>query len=148
MQQLIVTTLLIVHMCASVWYCLGRVMPFFQPDGALTWLYAHEDYVAEGVTFDRESYFALRSNSSTGIRYAASFYWVAGTLTANGSVGSLLPQNELEIMWTIFLMILNMPLFRWIVGEVSSIIMRSDEAVVQARQHLEKVFNVSDARSR
>ncbi len=88
---------------------------------------------------DRSKYFFLNSNATNGDHYLGSFYWTVATITAAGSVGSVKPQNEAEVLWTSFLMLLNMTLFRWVVGEASSIIMIADEQVVQARQQLEQV---------
>jgi hypothetical protein len=102
-------------------------------------LYAGPEYQDTDITFDRNRYFSLHANSTNAERYLGSVYWIAATITAQGSVGAVLPQNEIEIMWTIFLMVLNMTLFRWVIGEVSSVVMNADEKVVQARQHLEQV---------
>ena len=90
---------------------------------------------------DRSKYFFTNSNATNSDHYLGSFYWTVATITAAGSVGNVKPQNEIELVWTSFLMLLNMTLFRWVVGEASSIIMIADEQVVQARQHLEQVTN-------
>jgi hypothetical protein len=88
---------------------------------------------------DRSKYFFTNSNATNADHYLGSFYWTVATITAAGSVGDVKPQNEAEVLWTTVLLLLNMTLFRWVVGEASSIIMIADEQVVQARQQLEQV---------
>ena len=39
-------------------------------------------------------------------------------MTVNGLVGEYIPQNNVEIVFTTLLMILNMTIVRWIIGEV------------------------------
>ena len=136
---LFITMFLILHMCACAWFCIGRAVPSIVSGPALSWLHADESYVYTGVTFDRNGYFGMKPSSTTAERYLRSFYWVTATITANGVVGSVYPQNYTEIGWTVFLLLLNMTLYRWIMGEVSSLVMSADEAVVQAREQLERV---------
>ena len=70
-------------------------------------------------------------------------------------VVDLIPNNELEIVFCMLLMILNLTLFRcgrircaseslalsrscrYVTGEVSSVVMKADETVVKARAELE-----------
>jgi ankyrin repeat protein/CRP-like cAMP-binding protein len=136
---LLATIFFILHICACTWYWIGRIVPSFTPGPALSWLYADKSYVDTDVTFDRNAYLGMRPSSSTAQRYLSSLYWVSATITSNGVVGSVLPQNYVEIGWTICLMLLNMTLFRYVLGEISSLVMSADEAVVNAREHLERV---------
>lgn len=61
----------------------------------------------------------------------------AGQVT--GLVGHVIPQNYAEVMFAIVLMALNMTLIRWIVGEVSTMVMGTDKKLMMARQELEAV---------
>jgi hypothetical protein len=54
-------------------------------------------------------------------------------------IGDVTPQNVLEMMFCMTLMILNLTLFRYVTGEVSTIVMKSDEEVVEFRSRLEAV---------
>ena len=137
--DLFITISLVLHICACAWYYIGRAVPANTPGPSFSWLFADRSSHDTDVTFDRDAYFVLRSSSSTSDRYLGSLYWVSATITASGLVGEVLPQNFVEIGWTIGLMILNMTLFRWALGEISSLVMSADDAVVQARQHLERV---------
>jgi flagellar biosynthesis/type III secretory pathway chaperone len=138
-HNLVVTFLLILHMCACIWYCLGRTVPKLMPGPALSWLYADETYSGTDGSFDRNVYYVTRPSTSIFERYVGCLWWVAASICANGLAGSVRPQNFVEILWTIMLMILNMTLFRWVYSEASSLVMNADETSVQARQHLQRV---------
>jgi hypothetical protein len=138
-QNIVVTFLLMLHMCACIWYCLGRTVPELKPGPALSWLYADEIYSGANGTFDRNTYYVSNPSTSIFERYVGCCWWVAASICANGLVGNVKPQNSVEITWTIMLMVLNMTLFRWLCSEASSLVMKADETVVQARQHLERV---------
>lgn len=112
-NDLLFTMFFVVHICACTWYCIGRLVPAQSEGGpVLTWINGDKDVPNTGVTFDQDAHFALKPSSTTSDHYLVSVYWVAGTITANALVGEVLPQNQVEIIWTIFLMILNMTLFR------------------------------------
>ncbi len=51
----------------------------------------------------------------------------------------MIPQNVVEIILCIFFMVLNLTLFRYVTGEVSTIVMKSDEEAVELRSRLEAV---------
>eukprot|EP00961_Rhodomonas_salina_P043882 589379-Rhodomonas_salina.2 len=52
-------------------------------------------------------------------QYLMSLYWVAATLSANGTVGNIFPQNLVEVWYTVLLLILNLTVVRAILGEVT-----------------------------
>jgi len=106
---------------------------------SVSWLFVDTNF--EDMTYDRQEHFAMRTTSSTAQRYLLSIYWVAATLTVNGQVGAIIPQNTVELLFTTVIMALNMTLLRWILGEVSSIVMSGDDDVVKARTDLETVTN-------
>jgi len=86
-RDLLLVIFFIVHICSCVWYCIGRSVPSQTQGPALSWLYADQEYNGTDVTFDRDSYFALKTKSTTAERYLGSFFWVSTTFTACGSVG-------------------------------------------------------------
>ena len=138
-HNLIATLLFIIHMCACMWYCVGRIVPKLMPGQAISWLYADETYKGVDGVFDHSTYYVTRPDTSMLERYVGCLWLVTAPICANGLVGNVRPQNFVEIGWTIMLMILNMTAFRWICSEVASIIMNADNSIVQARQHLERV---------
>ena len=54
-------------------------------------------------------------------------------------IGDVIPQNVLEIVMCMFFMLINLTLFRYVTGEVSTIVMKSDEETVARRMQLESV---------
>jgi len=137
--DLLLTMFFCLHMLSCMWYWLGRAWPDIENGPSVSWLFVDTNF--EDMTYDRQAHFAMRPTSSTAQRYLLSIYWVAATLTVNGQVGAIIPQNTAELIFTTFIMALNMTLLRWILGEVSSIVMSGDDDVVKARTDLETVTN-------
>ena len=64
--------------------------------------------------------------------YLLSFWWVTSTLTAVGtSEGEA--RNETERWFAMCLMLLNLSLFAYVLGTISSLFMSADEQLVAAR---------------
>jgi len=137
--DLLLTMFFCLHMLGCIWYWLGRAWPYLDKGPSVSWLFVDTNF--EDMTYDRQEHFAMRPTSSTAQRYLLSIYWVAATLTVNGQVGAMIPQNTAELLFTTIIMALNMTLLRWILGEVSSIVMSGDDKVVKARTDLETVTN-------
>eukprot|EP00960_Hanusia_phi_P033537 750499-Hanusia_phi.AAC.11 len=125
------------HISACTWYFLGRSYRYWFPQYAISWNFVSPKYVNE--TYPRGEVIGTEKGSTTWEQYLLCFYWVSTTLTVNGAVGELIPQNVVEIGFTIMLMCLNMTLFRVIVGEVSTLVMKKDEDVVKMREQMEVV---------
>ena len=138
-HNLVATLLLVIHNCACIWYCIGRAVPLLMTGPAISWLYKDETYVGVGGALDQSTYFVSRPDTSMLERYIGCLWLVSSTICANGLNGDVKPQNFVEIVWTMLLMILNMTFYRWICSEAASIIMNADTSIVQARQHLERV---------
>ena len=62
-------------------------------------------------------------------------------------IGDVIPQNVLEIIACLFFMLLNLTLFRYVTGEVSTIVMKSDEEFVELRSRLEAVETLLEDKS-
>jgi hypothetical protein len=56
--------------------------------------------------------FGMLAGSTVWEQYLISFYWVCTTVTGNGSIGDVMPQNMVEIIYCIGLMIVSLTLFR------------------------------------
>ena len=56
--------------------------------------------------------FGMEEGTTVWEEYLISFYWVCTTVTGNGSIGYVMPQNIVEIIYCIGLMILSLTLFR------------------------------------
>ena len=61
-------------------------------------------------------------------------------------VGDVIPQNVIEIVGCLICMVLNLTLFRYVTGEVSTIVMKSDEEFVEMRSRLEAVETLLEDR--
>ena len=143
--NLFVTMFFFLHMLACAFFWLGRAQPYFDAGPSVSWLFVDPEF--QDMTYDREEHFATKASATTAQRYLFSLYWVAATITVNGAVGDFIPQNIAELIFTTLLMALNMTLYRWIMGEVSSIIMSSDDDVVKARAELESVTSFASGKN-
>ena len=56
--------------------------------------------------------FGMENGASVWEQYLISLFWVGTTLTGNGSIGDVRPQNMVEILYCTGLMILSLTLFR------------------------------------
>ncbi len=56
--------------------------------------------------------FGMDAGASVWEQYLISFFWVCTTVTGNGSIGDVMPQNMVEIIYCIGLMIASLTLFR------------------------------------
>lgn len=133
LQNIFRLVTLLLHWTCCCWFYLGRSYSQWSPSDHVSWTQVDPDIVH--LTFDREEIFGLDGHATVWDKYLMSLYWVTATLTANGSVGVLLPQNLIEIIFTILLLILNLTVVNAILGEVSSMIMSAGACVPRVVLH-------------
>jgi len=110
LSNLLLIMFFCLHMLSCIWYWLGRAWGHMHEGPSVSWLFADADF--EHMTYDRHEHFAMKPFSSTAQRYLLSIYWVAATITVNGQVGAMIPQNTAELLFTTVIMALNMTLYR------------------------------------
>jgi hypothetical protein len=69
-----------------------------------------------------------------GIKYLFSYYWCASTLSTAGRIGEVTPKNTAELIFTIVSMVFTVVFYGYMMGEITNLVMSSDDAVVQRRQ--------------
>eukprot|EP00961_Rhodomonas_salina_P299801 3939215-Rhodomonas_salina.4 len=114
---------MMLHCAACIWQLIGRVYGDLAGDGYEWISWNDNDPGAAHMTFDHEEVFGLGDSDSVWEQYLVSLYWVTATLTVNGLVGPVTPQNLVEVFFTILLLLLNLTVVRAVLGEVSSMIM-------------------------
>jgi ankyrin repeat protein/CRP-like cAMP-binding protein len=127
--------LALLHMAACMWFYIGTRYKQWYPEDAVTWNEINPSL--ESMT--RVSYhdrYGLKKSATVWDQYLISLYWATVTLTSYGIVGDLLPQNNVEIIYAMCLMVLNITVFAFIIGEVSTVFMIQDEEVTKARAQL------------
>ena len=135
-RSLAITSASVIHILGCGWFYIGRNYGFWFPDRNVTWYLVDEEL--EDETFEHDLW-GMDPGSTVWEKYLISFYWVASIMSANPMVGSVLPQNILEILYSMVVMTANLTLFRYVTGEVSALVMRADEDLAQSRSHLEGV---------
>ena len=133
--ELSMVLMALLHIAACAWFYIGTRYKEWHPGSAVSWCEI-DPSLASLARISYEDRFGLRPQSSVWDQYLISLYWVTATLTSYGIVGDILPQNNTEIVYTMVLMVMNITVFGYIIGEVSSVFMIQDEEVTKARTQL------------
>ncbi|GMH40854.1 hypothetical protein BSKO_08758 [Bryopsis sp. KO-2023] len=74
-------------------------------------------------------------------QYLLGFYWITATLSTSGLVAETLPKNTVELCFVCCLMFVSLTLYAYILGSISDLVMKQDEALVGRREHMMLVQN-------
>lgn len=131
---------IICHITACIYFYIGRQVPFLNLgiENSVSWLYVDPESDLE--TYDRHAHFAMKVTASGIERYLLSLYWVVSTITCQGVTGYLVPQNQVEVVYSIFLLAINLTIYRWIQGEISNIFMSADDKVIRTREEQDRIL--------
>ena len=141
LKDLMIQFSLICHIGACIYYYLGRKIPQWHLGkvNQISWLQADPSLLID--TYDRDTYHtAMHPSATHSERYVLSLYWVVATITSNEQVGDLVPQNYAEILYSIFLLLFNLTIFRWIQGEIANFVMNADDKVIRNREEQDRIL--------
>jgi hypothetical protein len=140
-RNLMVMFLIICHICACVFIYIGTRVPEWNLGqmNQISWIIA--DPSLKGTVYSRDEHFAMKPDSSGILRYLLSFYWVLSTITGDGMIGPLTPQNFIEILYTIILMAINLTIYSWISGELANMVMNADNRVIRRREEQDRYIS-------
>jgi len=129
----------ILHIFAAGHYYIGRKVPEWDLGAmnTISWYKADPALIAEtGLsTFDRDTYHLSMSPTASHLeRYLLCFYLVLSTVTIQGTLGNLVAQNYVEMIYVIMLLLVNLTIYRWISAELSDIVMSGDNKVMSTEQ--------------
>ena len=130
---------MILHVASCLLFVLGNE----SPADVYTWYRSPVDNENEAQIFEyvRDGFgFAEDPDDSPWYRvwkqYCLCFYWVTTTVTTTGIIGDMHPKNYTEIHFTIAMLIINLTLFQYVIGQVSSQVLKGDEELMKAREEL------------
>ena len=86
-------------------------------------------------------YYGMWYTDSDAARYLLSLWVVCGRVADQSLLGDIVPQNFVEVVFSIGLMMMNLTVFRYVIGELSATVMSFNEQLVAARDRAEKVLN-------
>lgn len=79
---------------------------------------------------------SLYETDSVVDQYILSFYWIAQTVSTTCLVGDMMPQTPGEGVIACIVMVANLTVFTYILGNVSDTVMEQDEEKVEQRQRI------------
>lgn len=119
-------TVTVLHLTACVFLYIGT---FGQP----AWM-------------DRGVEYGATREDGVWDNYLLSFYFVSSSLRTVGNVDELTPSTFQEVVYSLVLMLVTMVFFSYVLGEISAMIMQSDDAVAEARARQATVENYIESR--
>jgi len=96
------------------------------------WTSLEYEYSGFGYKEDPEN----SSHTRVWKQYLLSLYWVSSTVTTTGIIGDMYPKSYSEVLFTMSLLICNMTLFSYVIGQVSANVLKGDEKLLKAREEL------------
>ena len=156
----ILASLAVLHIFCCSWFFIARKYQFCDPMNPYVWFkpnYPEDDpryrpnlpTDTNGFEYDMLScnqtqaaacdsneswyYFGMGVTDGFLAKYILSLYFIATRITNQGLYGNIVPQNFLEVAFCICFMVLNLTLFRWLIGDLSTSVMESDQGKFEAR---------------
>eukprot|EP00736_Rhodelphis_marinus_P008001 Rmarinus@m.3149 len=117
---LFVVLFCLIHILACGWFFLAGQIGF--DDGS--WYSRYDGYGGNnGTTY------------TSVPEYLLSFYWIASVISAMGT-GGVYPSHAAELVYAIIALLINLTMYAFILGEISSLVLKQDEQLVVARSGL------------
>ncbi|GMH42769.1 hypothetical protein BSKO_10688 [Bryopsis sp. KO-2023] len=125
------------HIMACVWWYIGTIHLWStKGDPEAYEIVKNKHWVNTYDGFGMDDVF-LEGNF--GQQYLVSFYWITATLSTNGQIGNMYPQNLQELVFTSICMLVTLTVYAYVLGEVSNLVMNQDEELIQKRSQLQTV---------
>ena len=164
----VLASLAVLHICCCFWYFIARKYPIADPQNPYVWYkpnYPEEDpryrpnppthtnafeydllscnqtQTAPCSPGDSWYYFGMSYTDGIMAKYVLSLYFVSTRIANQGLYGMIVPQNFLEVGFSIVFMIFNLTLFRLFIGDLSTLVMESDAGKFTARTRSTKIFS-------
>jgi hypothetical protein len=165
---LVLQSVAVMHICCCFWYCIGVHYKYWDEDHPFTWFklgFSLDDpsYIPDseetgsGYTFhglecsqlktatcqpeENWYYYGMWHSDSEAAKYLLSFWIVCSCVSNQGLIGNIVPQNFIEVVHSIILVMMNLTVFRYVIGEMSASEMSFNEKLVSARDRAEKVLS-------
>ena len=140
-------TLMMLHLCSCIFFLIGKD----GPNDQFTWWRNPDidEFELNGVVYGKDNHWPFEYTGfgyqndqdsspwfSVWRQYLLSTYWVTSTITTTGVIGDMQPKNYMEVIFTIFLLLLNLTWFSYVIGQVSTNVLKGDEKLLKAREEL------------
>ena len=165
---LVLQSVAAMHLFCCFWYYVGVQYKYWDPVHPFTWFklgYPRDDpqYIPDspelgnGYEYHDLScsetltatckpnenwyYFGMWYTDPGAAKYLLSLWIVCTRVAAQSLIGNIVPQNFVEVVFSIFLIMMNLTVFRYVIGELSATVMHFNEQLVATRDRAEKVLN-------
>ncbi len=141
MSRLIAYITMLLHVASCILFLLGND----GPTDLYTWyrspLEDASDLDLQSFDYQRTGFGYQRDTDDSPWyrvwkQYLLSFYWVTSTVTTTGVINDMYPKNYGEIVFTMALLVINLTLFSYVIGQVSANVLKGDEKLLKAREEL------------
>jgi ankyrin repeat protein/CRP-like cAMP-binding protein len=166
--MLIIPSVAAMHILACLWYYIGVQYKYWDPGHPFSWFkigypvddpryipdlpqdwngYMYHDLSCSEVQAatcepDEAWYYYGMGYADPGpSRYLLSLWIVCSRVAAQSLIGDIVPQNFVEVVFSICLVMMNLTIYRYIIGELSATVMTFNEQLVITRERAEKVLN-------
>ena len=164
----ILASLAVLHVCCCFWYFIARKYPLADPQNPYVWykpdyplddpryrpnppthtnafeydlLSCNQTHTATCSLQDSWYYFGMSYTDGIMAKYILSLYFVSTRIANQSLYGMIVPQNFLEVGFSIVFMVFNLTLFRLVIGDLSTLVMESDAGKFTARTRSTKIFS-------
>ncbi|KAK3251424.1 hypothetical protein CYMTET_39234 [Cymbomonas tetramitiformis] len=133
MQRLMPMLLSICHVLACIWWYIG-----VQYTGGMgrRWVEFYDGFGTEDI----------EEQGSIVQQYLLSVYWITTSLSTSGLIGSMFPKNYVEMLFTCVVMMVQLTLFKYVLGEISNLVMEQDAQLVETRRTVHQMASFIEQR--
>mmetsp|Transcript_31994 Transcript_31994/g.51668 ORF Transcript_31994/g.51668 Transcript_31994/m.51668 type:complete len:1406 (-) Transcript_31994:604-4821(-) len=121
-KRVVLLTMLVGHWTACIWYYISWA---FRQDGHSWQNSIINDPFAKALNFGENAYHS--------VEYLVSFWWSTGVISGVGA-GNITPQNDYEIIWSIFTMVMNLTFYSYTTMALSAFFSNQDQDIVHSRK--------------
>jgi len=141
-----ILTALLLHILACIWHLLGKDGPH---DKFTWWRNPDHDFELKGKLYGEDlgwpfvyDGYGYQNDPDSTLwnsvwrQYLLSLYWVCSCVTTTGVIADMHPKNYIEVGFTMICFFLNLTVFSYVTGQLSTNVLKGDETVLKARGEL------------
>ncbi|KAK3285457.1 hypothetical protein CYMTET_6939 [Cymbomonas tetramitiformis] len=133
LKTLMPMLLSLIHVLGCLWWYLGTK---FDTVMGNHWVDYYAGFGSENIS----------DEGSILEQYALSIYWISASLSTSGLIGGMQPKNFVEMLFSCFVMAIQLTFFKYVLGEISNVVMEQDAELVETRRAVHQMQHFIDQR--